>query len=254
MTFLKLGLLHCLSVFLYSSLLGFSIRCYGERILLWLCSIISTLPPLPPQIRQGSIYTLLEAANSYNPEPFSELFQRHLFQNHSAFTKLARIITKIFRGHLRRQLFVQAREFLLHRLSQVPWHLSTSPHLFDTLHRTPTKIIPSFSRLAILRWSIGSEPDAHFRLRRFISRRSSCRCGCRIVSALYPYGLAQGSVAATHLSASATWRSNLQDPLPPPNQHLTNHPTHLSPQSPLLAGHPVRGIAYPPLTSFRPPH
>ena len=168
-SFLKLGILHCPSISLYSSLLGFSIRCFGEPIITWLCSITSKLPPLPRQISQGlsAILSMLRAANSYNPEPFSELFQRHLFQQISPF-KLSHIITKLFKQHMRRQLFMVSRNFLLHRYSQVPWHLAPSPHLFDALHRTSLKIITSFSRLAILRWSIDSEPDAHFRFRKYI--------------------------------------------------------------------------------------
>ena len=149
-SFLKLGILHCPSISLYSSLLGFSIRCFGEPIITWLCSITSHLPPLPRQISQGlsANLSMLRTANSYNPEPFSELFQRHLFQQISPF-KLSHIITKLFKQHMRRKLFIVSRNFLLHRYSQVPWHLAPSPHLFDALHRTSLKIIPSFSRLAI---------------------------------------------------------------------------------------------------------
>ena len=51
------------------------------------------------------------------------------------------------------------------RISQVDWLGDSSSTTLDTLHTTPIKIIPPFARLAILRWSIDSEPDLHFRLR-----------------------------------------------------------------------------------------
>ena len=40
---------------------------------------------------------------------------------------------------------------------------SSSSFTLEALHATPLKAIPSFSRLAILRWIIDSEPDVHFR-------------------------------------------------------------------------------------------
>ena len=226
-TYLKLGILHCPSISLFSSLLGFAIRCFGEPVVLWLCSITAQLPPLPIQIRNGllTIRDQLTSADPFNPEPFSELFQRHLFQHLSSY-KLSRLITQHFQHHLRRKLFTLDRKFLLKRYAQVPWHLSPSPHHFDALHRTSLKVVPASCRLATLRWSIDSEPDAHFRLRRFLSRRSPCRCGCGIISAFYPDGISNGSLAPTHLTPAISWRLHLPPALPPMFSHLSNLPAH----------------------------
>ena len=72
--------------------------------------------------------------------------------------------------HLRQQLFRGALNFLRERLSQVDWAFSSSSFTLEALHATPLKAIPSFSRLAILRWIIDSEPDVHFRLRPHFTR------------------------------------------------------------------------------------
>ena len=167
----------------------------------------------------------LTSADPFNPEPFSVLFQRHLFQHLSSY-KLSRLITQHFKHHLRRKLFTLDRKFLLKRYAQVPWHLSPSPHHFDALHRTSLKVVPASCRLATLRWSIDSEPDAHFRLRRFLSRRSPCRCGCGIISAFYPDGISNGSLAPTHLTPAISWRLHLPPALPPMFSHLSNLPAH----------------------------
>lgn len=60
-TFLKLGILHCPKIFLYSSLLGFAIRRFGEPLVAWLCGVSHSLPSLPAQIETGlrSIRSLL---------------------------------------------------------------------------------------------------------------------------------------------------------------------------------------------------
>ena len=46
-SYLKLGILHCPSIHLYSSFLGYCLRCYGEPIAAWLCALTPALPPLP---------------------------------------------------------------------------------------------------------------------------------------------------------------------------------------------------------------
>ena len=45
------------------------------------------------------------------------------------------------------------------KISQVDWAFSSSSFTLEALHATPLKAITSFSRLAILRWIIDSEPD-----------------------------------------------------------------------------------------------
>ena len=50
-----------------------------------------------------------------------------------------------------RKLYHQTRTFLLQRIARVPWAWHSTPALFDTLHLTATKAIPSFARLAIVR-------------------------------------------------------------------------------------------------------
>ena len=226
-SFLKLGILHCPTLFLYSSLLGFSIRLFGEVILVWLCGIIPALPDIPFQLAQGlhQIKKLFNEAVSFNAEPYPELLHPYLFQQLPP-SRLSKLATKIFKLYLRRKLHIEARTFLLTRYSNVKFHFSTSPALFDILHQTPTKIIPPASRLAILRWSIDSEPDVHFRLRRYISRPSPCRCGCGSISSLYPEGLSLGSVSSHHLNLPITWRIFLPLSLPPPYSNLTQRPAH----------------------------
>ena len=101
-------------------------------------------------------------------------------------------------------------------------HIVTTPDL--QVHQTPTKVIPPASRLAILRWSIDSEPDVHFRLRRYISRPSPCRCGCGSISSLYPEGLPRGSISSHHLHLPHTWRIFLPPSLPPPFANIAHRP------------------------------
>ena len=57
----------------------------------------------------------------------------------------------------------------------------------------------------MLRWSIDSEPDLHFRLRPYLTRHTPCRCGCGISSSIYPDGIAHGSVAPAHLHSPTMW-------------------------------------------------
>ena len=83
-------------------------------------------------------------------------------------------------------LHADTRSFLCLRISQVDWLGDSSSTTLDTLHTTPIKVIPLFARLAILRWSVDSEPDLHFRLRPHFTRQTSCRCGCGRYSSLYP--------------------------------------------------------------------
>ena len=121
-SYLKLGILHCPSVHLYSSFLGYCLRCYGEGIAAWLCALVPDLPPLPAQLASGlvSLQTSLVAADPYNSEPFSEAFQRHLYSGLSGST-LSHKLTSLLKRHLTRQLYFHTRTFLLHRITQVPW-------------------------------------------------------------------------------------------------------------------------------------
>ena len=131
-SFLKLGILHCPTIFLYSSLLGFSVRLYGEVILVWLCGIISSLPDIPGQLAQGlqQIRKMLQEATPFNPDPFPELLHPYLFQ-HTPSHRLSKLATKFFKLYLRRKLHIEARTFLISRFANVKFHFSTSPSLFD---------------------------------------------------------------------------------------------------------------------------
>ena len=205
-TYLRLGILHCPHIHLTCSLLGYCLRCYGEPIALWLCYVTPALPPMPAQLREGlhTVRRLLLSANPYNPEPFIYPLQRYLHNDHSPY-KLSRLVLSQVKLHLRQQLFRGALNFLRERLSQVDWAFSSSSFTLEALHATPLKAIPSFSRLAILRWIIDSEPDVHFRLRPHFTRSSPCRCGCGQFSSLYPFGFQSGSVHHSHFSFPLTW-------------------------------------------------
>ena len=205
-TYLRLGILHCRHIHLTCSLLGYCLRCYGEPIALWLCYVTSDLPSMPTQLRDGlhTVRRLLLSANCHNPEPFIYPLQRYLHNNHSPY-KLSRLVLSQVKLHLRQQLLHNALNFLRERLSQVDWAFSSSSFTLEALHATPLKAIPSFSRLAILRWIIDSEPDVHFRLRPHFTRSSPCRCGCGKFSSLFPYGFHSGSVHHSHFSFSLTW-------------------------------------------------
>ena len=198
-SFLKLGVLHCPHISIFSSLLGYSLRCYGEMVLSWLCFISPTLPAMPGQLATGLAHTrqALLQANPYSVSSFIELFQKHLYPGLPSH-KLARKITILLKSHLKKRLLTDARAFLRLRLSQVPWLFSSSSSLLDTRHVTPLKIIPSFLRLAILRWVIDSEPDLHFRLRPYLSRSAPCLCGCGLYSSLYPFGILRGAYHSSH--------------------------------------------------------
>ena len=233
-TYLKLGILHCPKIFLYSSLLGFAIRRFGEPLVAWLCGVSHSLPSLPSQIETGlwSIRSLLSEALPFHSEPYSVPIQAHLFQQLSPYM-LSHLVTKHFKNFLRRKLNFEARDFLLQRFSNVKWHFVASPQLFDMLllHTTPLKIIPAASRLAILRWAIDSDPDFHFRLRPHLTRHTPCRCGCGKLSSLYPEGLSRGSVCSSHLTAHLTWTLFLPNDLPPPLSHLAFPPLPLPPSA-----------------------
>ena len=155
-------------------------------------------PPSPAQativIGLHSVQSALIASNPFNPEPFSDSFQRFIFAGLSHST-LSHKLTSLLKRHLARKLFHQTRTFLLHRTAQVPWAWHSTPTLFDALHCTPTKVIPSFARLAIVRWYLDTEPDVHFRLRPHLTRRTPCRCGCGVLTSYYPEGLRAGAVA-----------------------------------------------------------
>ena len=226
-SYLKLGILHCPSIHLYSSFLGYCLRCYGEGIAAWLCALVPDLPPLPAQLSSGllALQTSLVAADPYNSEPFSEGFQRHLYSGLSGST-LSHKLTSLLKRHLTRQLYFHTRTFLLHRLTQVPWLTYSSPTLLDTLHLTATKVVPSFSRLAILRWHLDTEPDVHFRLRPYLTRRTLCRCGCGTYTSFYPEGLLAGAVAPSHLSPLYSWRILAPPTSPSPFERFLNSPPH----------------------------
>ena len=161
---------------------------------------------MPAQLREGlhTVRRLLLSANPYNPEPFIYPLQRYLHNDHSPY-KLSRLVLSQVKIHLRHQLFHGARNFLRERLSQVDWAFSSSSFTLEALHVTPLKVIPPFSRLAILRWIIDSEPDVHFRLRPHFTRSSPCRCGCGKFSSLFPFGFQSGSVHHSHFYFPLTW-------------------------------------------------
>ena len=81
----------------------------------------------------------------------------------------------------------------------------------------------------VVRWTIDSDPNAHFRLRPHLTRHTPCRCG-RLTS-LYPEGISRGSVCSSHLTVNLTWTLFLPRDLPPPLSHLAFPPLHLPPPS-----------------------
>ena len=109
-SYLKLGILHCPSVHLYSSFLGYCLRCYGEPIAAWLCALTPDLPPLPIQLVSGlqSVQAALTASNPFNPEPFSESFQRIIFAGLTR-SNLSHKLTSLFKRHMTRKLHHQTR-------------------------------------------------------------------------------------------------------------------------------------------------
>ena len=74
-------------------------------------------PPSPAQATSDR--PPLIASNPFNPEPFSDSFQRFIFAglNHST---LSHKLTSLLKRHLTRKLFHQTRTFLLQRNAQVP--------------------------------------------------------------------------------------------------------------------------------------
>ena len=179
---------------------------------------------MPAQLVAGLHQTRqsLLQANAYTFPSSIDLFQKRLYQGLPPH-KLAHKITKTLKSHLTRQLLADTRAFLRLRLSQVPWLFSSSSQLFDCLHVTPLKAIPSFSRLAILRWAIDFEPDLHFRLRPHLSRSTPCRCSCRRSSSIYPFGILQGAYHASHLTYDLLYTLNLPlDPDEPSQAWLLN--------------------------------
>ena len=205
-TFLKLGILHCPRIFLLSSMLGLCIRLYGTDIVLWLCGLTSSLPSLPKRILEGldAIRSETIKADRFNKEPFSHQLYRFVSDCPPPY-KLSRLVTRTFESHVLQMLHAETRSFLRLRICQVDWLGDSSSTTLDTLHTTPIKVIPPFARLAILRWSIDSEPDLHFRLRPHFARQTSCRCGCGRYSSLYPEGFRAGAVATDHLLNSNQW-------------------------------------------------
>ncbi len=137
----------------------------------------------------------LVAPDQYNPEPFTEsYFQRYLFRGLPPH-KLSAQLTKHLKTHLTRKLLELARTFLRARLAQVPWHFATLSSVFDSLHVTPTRVIPSFARLAMLGYRLGAwyplPPPSLSLLQNsmwvwslgtllLVSRRVDLRCSCRL--------------------------------------------------------------------------
>ena len=107
------------------------------------CKSKDTPPTLPAQLLSGllQIRQALLQADSYTVTEFIESFQKHLYQGLPAH-KLAHKITKSLKSHLTRQLLIDTRSFLRHRLSQVPWLFSSSSHLLESLHITPSQSHP----------------------------------------------------------------------------------------------------------------
>lgn len=66
------------------------------------------------------------------------------------------MVTRTFKSHVLQML---PRSFLRLRISQVDCLGDSSSTTLDTLHTTPIEVIPLFARLAILQWSVDSEPD-----------------------------------------------------------------------------------------------
>lgn len=141
---------------------------------------------------------MLVDAEPYNPVHYTELCYPFLV-GHISFSLLSRKITSVVKLYFNRRVQLEAREFLRECVSKIPWLCGSTSSTFDTLHSTPVKVIPSFSRLAILRWLLDSEADMHFRLRPHVTRNAPCRCGCGELSSTYPNGFAYGSLAESHL-------------------------------------------------------
>ena len=156
--------------------------------------------------------------------PFVPTFQKYLYQGLPPH-KLSQKITQMLKSHLRRRLLIDSRAFLRRRLAQVPWLFSSSSAILDTLHLTPLKVIPSFLRLAILRWMFDSEPDLHFRLRPHISRSAPCVCGCGEYSSIYPFGVLRGAYHSSHLSFDHLYTFHLSTDLDGPTDFLVG-PRH----------------------------
>ncbi len=253
-SYLKLGILHCPLIHLYSSFPGYCLRCYGEPIAAWLCALTPALPPLPLQLVSGlhSVQAALIASNPFNPEPFSESFQRFIFAGLTHST-LSHKLTSLFKRHLTRRLYHQTRTFLLQRIAQVPWAWHSTPALLDTLHLTTTKVIPSFARLAILRWYLDTEPDGHFRLRPHLTRHTPCRCGCGVLTSFYPEGLRAGAVAPSHLSPLYGWRIPSLPDTPTAFDRFFSSPPHPPPPPSLCPTWTPRGQAPSLNLDFLPP-
>ena len=202
----------------------YCLRCYGEPVLTWLGFILPTLPLMPKQLTLGLQHvrqTLLQA-DPYSVTSFIPTFQKFLYQGLPPH-KLAPKITQLLKAHLKRRLLIDARTFLRRRLAQVPWLFSSSSAIFDTLHVTPLKVVPSFLRLALLRWAIDS--DLHFRLRLHLSRSAPCVCGCGEYSSIYPFGISRGAYHSSQLSYDHLYTLHLASDLDEPTDFLVG-PRH----------------------------
>ena len=176
--------------------------------------LTSSLPFLPKRILEGldAIRSETIKADSFNKEPFYHQLYRFVSDCLPPY-KLSRLVTRTFKSHVLQMLHAETRSFLRLRISQVDWVGDSSSTTLDTLHTTPIKVIPPFARLAILRWSIDSEPDLHFRLRPHFTRRTSCRCGCGRYSSLYPGRFSRGCCcygSPPQLKSMDSYKSNLR--------------------------------------------
>ena len=133
-----------------------------------------------------------------------------------------------------------------------PWGWHSTPALFDTLLLTATKVIPSFTRLAIVRWYLDTEPDVHFRLRPYLTRRTPCRCGCGVLTSFYPDGLRAGAVAPSHLSPLYGWRIPSLPDTPTAFDRFFSSPPHPPLPPPLCPTWTPRGQVPSPTLDFLP--
>ena len=128
-SYLKLGILHCPRIFMYSSLLGYCLRAYGDLLLLWLSNITDSLPSLPQQLVSGLLMlkSSVHQADPHNTTPFHVQLYRYLVDAPPPH-KLSRQICRLFKLHLTRELHFRARDFLRARLAQVPLQLPSTPY------------------------------------------------------------------------------------------------------------------------------
>ncbi len=172
---------------------------------------------------------------------YSESFQRFIFVGLTHST-LSHKLTSLFKRHMTPPSAHCAG----------PWGWHSTPALFDTLLLTATKVIPSFTRLAIVRWYLDTEPDVHFRLRPYLTRRTPCRCGCGVLTSFYPDGLRAGAVAPSHLSPLYGWRIPSLPDTPTAFDRFFSSPPHPPLPPPLCPTWTPRGQVPSPTLDFLP--